>query len=195
MREIGTGDDERVGVADQLGERNAERAAGLVALIAHDDGNQFELAKRSLQEWELDFQGMFGLLARAFVPAARQMDRTALSCQFRSESLVHGDFAQRRDVGVAVIHRGEGKGVVVRRSDDHHALKLAVLERGVTEGRHASGIWISGVGSDQRNQRVIGGRHLRLGEEPIHHVLQFVGIGGIEPSGHASLPRFSLRAC
>ena len=50
--EVGAGEDERIAVrfySDQLCQRDAKRAAAGVTLIAHDDGNELEVADHFLQ--------------------------------------------------------------------------------------------------------------------------------------------------
>src|ERR1017187_10842698 len=109
VREIGTGDNERVGVVDQFSQRHAECATCLVALITHDDGNQLKLLQRTLQERKLHFQRVFSLLSGTLVPAARQPDRSALLSQRLRKGLVHLDSAQGSDVGVTIVNGGEGE--------------------------------------------------------------------------------------
>ena len=157
-------------------------------------GTSWNCAKRPLQERKLNFQRMFVLFSGTVVAAARQPDRSALFGQRRRKGLVHRDSAQGRNVGVAVVNRGEGERLVVRGGDNHHAVKLAVLEQCVAVACDGSREGISGMGSNQRNQRFIDGRDLRRSQKSIHHLAQFVGTGRVERSRDAGWPHFSLPA-
>ena len=65
---VGAGHDQRIGSLHHLGQRHPQRAAGLVALIAHDDGHELELPEHALQEGQLDLDGMLRVVRRWRVP-------------------------------------------------------------------------------------------------------------------------------
>ena len=103
------------------------------------------------------------------------------------ERPVHGDLAQRRGVGSAVVHRGETESFVVRRRDDHHAVELPAFEQGIGVRGHLAGVLVAGVGRDQRHH--VGERRRRgLGQETVHHFRKFGGVGRIERSGDRGGP-------
>jgi len=74
MRKIGTGHDEGVRALEQFGEGKTEGTFDFVILIAHDDGNELEIAQDALKEGELDFEGMFALLLGRSVAASGEAD-------------------------------------------------------------------------------------------------------------------------
>src|ERR1035441_416563 len=100
-------------------------------------------------------------------------------------------FRSGSDVGVAVVNGGEGERLVVRRCDDDHAVKLAVLEHCVAVACDGSGERVSGVGSNQRNEWFMDGWNLRFSQKSVHHLAQFVGIGRIEGPRYPPRPTFS----
>jgi len=185
--EVGTGDDESVGAGDQLGQRQPQRAAGFIALVADDDGHELERAEHALEEGELIFESVFGLVGRGRVSGAGELDELAHAGELGGERPVHGDLAQRGGVGSAVVHGRETERFVVRRRDDHHAVELAAFEQGIGVGGHLAGVLVTGVRRDQGHD--VGDRSGRgLGQETIHHFRKLGGIGRIERSGDGGGP-------
>ena len=58
-------------------EREAQRAAGFIALVADDDGHELELAEHALEEGELIFESVLGLVASGRVSQPREPDELA----------------------------------------------------------------------------------------------------------------------
>ena len=120
---------------------------------------------------------------------ARELDELAHAGQFGGERPVHGDLAQGRGVGGAIVHRREAERLVVRRGDDHYPVELTAFEQGIGVGGHLSGILIAGVRRDQGHYA--GERRRRgLGQETIHHLPELGGVGRIERSGDGGGPHF-----
>ena len=120
-------------------------------------------------------------------PRPRELDELAHAGELGGERPVHGDLAQRRGVGSAVVHRGETESLVVRRRDDHHAVELPAFEQGIGVGGHLAGVLVAGVRRDQRHHA--GERRRRgLGQETVHHFRKFGGVGRIERSGDGGGP-------
>jgi len=102
--EVGTGHDQGIGSRDQFGQRHAEGAAGLVALIAHDDRHQLELSDHALQERQLDLQSMLRVVRGRRMAQSRKPDQRAHLGEFCGEGPIDGDLAERGRVGGTVIH-------------------------------------------------------------------------------------------
>jgi len=189
VREVGTGDDQGVGALHQLGERQAQRAAGFIALISYDDGHKLELSEHALEKRELIFQSVFRLVGRGRVPKPRKLDELAHGGQLGGERPVHRDLAQRCRVGSAVEHRRETESFVMRWRDDHHAVELTAFEQGIGVRGHLPGVLVAGVGRDQCHH-VGKWRRRGLREEAVHHFPKYVGVGRIERSGDRGGPHF-----
>jgi len=103
--QIGAGDDQGIGPLNELRQRRAERAAGIVALISHDDGHELELPDGPLQEGQLHFESVLQAVRRGRVSHARELDAGTHFRKLRREGLVHRNFAERGGIGRAVVHR------------------------------------------------------------------------------------------
>jgi len=153
VRQIGTGDDQRVSTMNQLRQGHTQSAAVLVALVSHDDGHEREISQHALQPRQLHFERVFGALLRRSVSAARELDGRAHFHQLRGKRFIHAHLAERRGIGVAIVNRSEIKIFVMRRRDHHHPRKLAALQRGVGVGRHWARVLITRMRRDHRENR------------------------------------------
>jgi len=78
MGEIRADQDERVRALDRFGECDPQRAAVVVADVAHHDGHHLELPQHALQERQLVLEGVLAILLASHldraVPAVRDFD-------------------------------------------------------------------------------------------------------------------------
>ncbi len=179
VREIGAGHDECVTALDFPGQRQAELAAGLVALISHDDGHQLEVADRALEERKLILEGMLAALARDYMPARGELNQFTAHDLF-AEGLVDGDGSERRLVGVAVVDGDEREPVHVRRRDDHDAVIVLALDEGVAVGGHSARELVARVRLDQCLHSAVDRWRRGAGDEIVHHPGELFGIGRVE---------------
>src|SRR5208283_1540418 len=121
MREIGAGYDERARPRplEHFSEREPEGSLRLIALLAHHDGNQLEVAQHALQKGELHFQGMLSLLLGWHVAAAGKPDERVQLGQLGGKLLVHRDISERRGIGIAVVNRNEREALEMRGRNHH----------------------------------------------------------------------------
>ncbi|MGA2905742.1 MAG: fused MFS/spermidine synthase [Candidatus Korobacteraceae bacterium] len=154
VRQIRAGKDESVAAVNHLGQRYAQSAAALVALVAHDNGHELEAAQHTLQPGQFDFDRMLGPLRSGYMAAAGELDARVHLGQLLRECLVHDDVAERRRISVTVKHRSKVEGLVVRGRDHDHARILSSPQRGVGVGCDGSGVRISGMRRDDSNNRV-----------------------------------------
>ena len=126
--------------------------------------------------------------AARIVPAPRNLNQLAALGQRGREGRVHRRLAQRRRIGRAVVDRGEGERLQVRRGDHHDPLDLPPLQKRVGVRRHAARIDVPGVRRDQRHD-VLDLRRLGLGQEAVQHLAELARIGRIERPGVRRRPR------
>jgi len=179
VRKIAAGDDQGVGARNQFGQRQTQRAAGFITLVADDDGHQLKLPEHALQEGKLVFQRVLRLAGAGAVAHVGKLDERAQLHQFRREVPVHRNLAQGSGVSRAVVDRGETKSLVVRRCDHHHPVEFPALQQSVGIRRHLSGVLVAGVRRDQGDHVGERGRR-RLGQETVDHGGERLWVGGVE---------------
>jgi len=128
VREVGAGHNESVGSGDQLSQRHAERAAGIVTLISHNHRDKLELADHPLQKRQLVLDGVLRAFRGRRMSRPRKLDRWAHLREFRGESPVHRNLAERGRIGISVIHGRVIEGFVMRGCNHHHAVVFAALQ-------------------------------------------------------------------
>ena len=75
VREIGAGQHQRVViVAQHPGQRHAQRAAALVALVTHHNGHQLKVAQDLLQPRQLDLDRMLRRIGSGLMAFVRKLD-------------------------------------------------------------------------------------------------------------------------
>ena len=180
--EIGAGYDERVAALDFASQREAELAAGLVALIAHDDGDQLEVADGALEERKLVFEGVLAAVTRDHVAARGELNRVAAH-DLLAEGLVDGHGSERRLVGFAVEDGDEGEAIHVRRRDDHDAVVVPALHEGVAVGSDCAREVVAGVRRDQGLDGAFERRGRGVGDQIVHRFGEDFGVGWVEGAG------------
>jgi len=190
MREIGAGYDERARPRplEHFSEREPEGSLRLIALLAHHDGNQLEVAQHALQKGELHFQGMLSLLLGWHVAAAGKPDERVQLGQLGGKLLVHRDISERRGIGIAVVNRNEREALEMRGRNHHHPLELSAFEQRVTVRGHFAGIDVARMRRHQSHQVSWKLRHHGLRQIVIQHAAEFFGLRGVELAGNRRLP-------
>jgi len=198
MRHIGAGHDEGIKVAvgspalllDQLGQTHAQRPRGPVVLFAHHHRHQLEFAQHPLKEGQFVFQRVLPPALNLPVPLAGELDQRTHGHQLRGKSLVDRNQPQRRGVGVAIIDRVEGEGLIVAGRYHHHPSELPSSQQSIGVCRHRTGKRIPRMRRYQRHQGLLECRLGRLSQKAVHHLGKFFRVGGIEASGNSGLSYF-----
>ena len=186
VREIGAGQHERVViVAQNLGQGHAQRAAALVALVAHHNRHQLKVAQDLLQPRQLHLDRMLRCIGSGLVALVRELDGRAHLHQPSRKLFIDGNLPERRGVHVAVVHRSEVEAHVVRGRNHHHARVLVAplylgSDRRVGPRGHGSGIRIAGMRSHRGDDRAVNRRRRGLRQQVVDHLRKLLRIGGIE---------------
>jgi len=189
VRQIGAGQNERVAAAlDHFRQRHSQSAAALIALVSHDDRNEFEISQHALQPWQLDLERMLSSSWRGRVPLTGEPHGWAHFRQLRGKRLVHRDRPQRRRVRISVENRSEIKSLEMRWGNHDHPRELSSFQRSVRVSRDRSRVLVTGVRSNHRDDRVVDRRRRRMRQQVIDHRRQHFRIGRVEAAGHSRLP-------